>query len=170
MSAHGRSEALIPQRSARRESRKNGDVRIVGLGSPQGDDRAGWAALAELAAKPLPACLALRSCITPATDLLAAMTGARKVVLVDAVAGDVAGAILRGDRSALAASRGALSCHGVALDTLLDLAEACRLLPPELAWVAVTIDPAATVGDTLSAPVAAAVPALARAALEEALR
>jgi hydrogenase maturation protease len=148
----------------------NGDVRIVGLGSPNGDDRAGWAALAALTALPLPDGLSLHRCTTPAADLLAAMAGASRVVLIDAVAGGVTGTLVRGGRADLADRRGTLSSHGVALNTLLDLAEACGLLPPELTWVAVAIDPDAAAGEALSAPVAAAVPALARAALEEALR
>jgi len=148
----------------------SGDIRIIGLGSPQGDDRAGWAALAALTAQPLPDGLSLHRCTTPAADLLAAMAGARRVVLVDAVTGGVAGTLIRGTRADLADRRGALSSHGVALNTLLDLAEACELLPPELTWVAVAIDPDGVAGEVLTAPVAAAVPALARAALDEALR
>jgi hydrogenase maturation protease len=145
-------------------------VRIVGLGSPHGDDRAGWEAVAALAGRPLPAQVELRSCATPATELLPALHGARRVILVDAVAGGSPGTILRGGRGALAASRAGLSSHGVALDTLLDLAETCGALPPELAWVGVTIDPTRAAGESLSAAVAAALPSLSRAALEEALR
>jgi len=147
-----------------------GPVRIVGLGSPHGDDRAGWAAVAALAGAPLPPRVELRTCASPATELLPALQGARRVILVDAVAGDAPGTIVRGDRGALAARRGGLSTHGVTLDTLLDLAETFGALPPELAWVGVTIDPAQANGESLSVPVAAALPALARAALEEAVR
>lgn len=146
-------------------------VRIVGLGSPHGDDRAGWAALAALSARRLPPQVQLCTCATPATELWPALAGARRVVLVDAVAdGDAPGRILRGGQAELAASRGGWSSHGVALDTVLDLARAFGALPPELVWVGVTIDPAAAAGDCLSGPVAAALPALAQAALDEALR
>ena len=149
---------------------RGGPVRIVGLGSPHGDDRAGWAALALLAERPLPAAIELRQCATPATELWPALAGARRVVLVDAVADGTPGRILRGGREELAASRAGWSSHGVALDTMLDLAQTFGTLPPELAWVGVTIDPARTAGEALSATVAAALPALAEAAIEEALR
>jgi hydrogenase maturation protease len=146
-----------------------GAVRIVGLGSPNGDDRAGWAAVDALAAM-APAAIELRICITPASELLPALQGARRVVLVDAAAGQPPGAIVRGDRGALAAARGGPTSHGVGIGTLLDLAQAIGVLPDELVWVGVTIDPTRATGGELSAPVAAALPALARAALEEAMR
>jgi hydrogenase maturation protease len=145
-------------------------VRIVGLGSPHGDDRAGWAAIATLGSATLPPGVELRNCTAPATELLPALRGARRVILVDAVAGDEPGTILRGDRSALTAGGVERSSHGIEVGTLLDLADACGLLPPELTWVGVTVDPARTRGESFSAPVAAALPALARAAIEEALR
>jgi hydrogenase maturation protease len=146
-------------------------VRIVGLGSPFGDDRAGWAAVAALGAAPLPPGVEAIFCANPATELLPALRGARRVVLVDAVAGGDPGAIVRGDRAALRAGRAGLSSHGVGVDAVLDLAAALGELPPELKLVGVAIDPAnAGPAASLSAPVAAAVPALARAALEEATR
>jgi hydrogenase maturation protease len=156
--------------SRRRGRVRGGVVRIVSLGSPHGDDRAGWAALAALAERRLPARIELRQCATPATELWPALAGARRVVLIDAVATGEPGRILRGGRADLAASRAGWSSHGVALDTVLDLAQAFGALPPELVWVGVTIDPALAAGEALSAPVAAALPALAQAALEEALR
>jgi len=145
-------------------------VRIVGLGSAHGDDRAGWAAVATLSDTPLPPGVELRTCATPATELLPALRGANRVILVDAVAGGEPGTILRGDRGALADRGAGLSSHGIALGMLLDLADTCGLLPPELTWVGVRVDPAATCGESFSARVAAALPALARAAIEEALR
>lgn len=147
-----------------------GDVRIIGVGSPHGDDRAGWAALAALAGRALPSGVQLRTCVTPATDLLPALRGARRAVFVDAVAGAAPGRIVRGDRSALAARRAGPSSHGVDLCAMLELAEALGALPAELAWVGVTIDPRNASGDGLSPRVAAALPALGRAALEEATR
>lgn len=160
--------AIAPGRAGSRPGR--GAVRIVGLGSPHGDDRAGWAALAVLAERRLPTRIELRRCATPATDLWPALAGARRVVLVDAVADDEPGRILRGGHAELAASRAAWSSHGVALDTMLELARTFGTLPPELMWVGVTIDPARAEGEAISASVAAALPALAQAALEEALR
>ena len=146
-------------------------VRIIGLGSPFGDDRAGWAAVAALAAAPLPPGVEAIFCANPATELLPALRGARRVVLVDAVAGGDPGAIVRGDRAALRASRAGVSSHGLALDAVLDLAAALGELPPEVGLVGVATGPAdAGPAADLSAPVAAAVPALAHAALEEAMR
>ena len=145
-------------------------VRIVGLGSPHGDDRAGWEAVAALAAASLPPRLELRTCATPATDLIPALRGATRAVLVDAVAGAPTGTVLRGGRGHLAAGRAALSSHGVTIDTLLDLAEVCGALPAELVWVGVTIDAKRCRSEAMSAAVEAALPALAQAALEEALR
>lgn len=167
-----RAGALRPAAATlrRRGRPRGGVVRIVGLGSPHGDDRAGWAALALLAAQRLPAAIELRQCATPATGLWPALAGARRVVLVDAVADGEPGRILRGGRDELAASHAGCSSHGVGLDTVLELAQAFGALPPELVWVGVTIDPAQAAGASLSATVAAALPALAQAALEEASR
>jgi hydrogenase maturation protease len=145
-------------------------VRIVGLGSPHGDDRVGWEVVTALAGASLPPRVELRMCATPATDLIPALCGAKRAVLVDAVAGAPAGTVLRGGRGALAAGRAGLSSHGVAIGTLLDLAEACGVLPAELAWVGVTVDAARCKGEATSAAVTAALPALVQAAIEEAQR
>jgi hydrogenase maturation protease len=146
-------------------------VRIVGLGSPHGDDRAGWDAVAMLADADLPPGIELRTCATPATDLLPALHGARRVILIDAVAGSAPGALVRCARGELGASRAAAaSSHGMSVPSLLELAQALGTLPAELSLLGVQIDPADAEGDGLSAPVAAALPALAQAALTEALR
>lgn len=185
MSAHGRTDVRsaeggavnAPARlkgespGAQRESSPLSAVRIIGLGSPFGDDRAGWEAVAHLATAELPPGIDVHACSSPATDLLPALRGARRVVLVDAIAAGKPGKILRCDRTALRRYRRSLSSHGVDLNTVLDLAEALGELPADVALVGVSIDPAHTgAAGTLSGPVAAALPRLARAVLDEATR
>jgi hydrogenase maturation protease len=150
-------------------------IHIVGLGSPHGDDLAGWAVIDLLAGEPLPAGVGLHRCMTPARDLLGALDGATRVVLVDAIdglsAGAVPGTLLQCAPAGLRNGTGPLSSHGVSVKSLLDLAGAARLLPDDLHCVGVAIDPAqAVAGRTaLSPPVARAVPELARVALDIAL-
>ncbi len=137
-------------------------VRIVGLGSGEGDDRLGFAAVAALARRGVPAGCDLQVCGNPATELLALFAGTTHAILVDAmVDGGAAGRVLCCAPGALTARARATSSHGISVDGVLALADALGRLPPRLTLLGITIDAQQCPhGDTLSPAVAAALPAL----------
>lgn len=137
-------------------------VRIVGLGSGQGDDRLGFAAVAALERRGVPAGCEVQVCGNPATELLALLAGTPHAILVDAmVDGGAAGRVLCCAPGTLAARTRATSSHGVSVDGVLELAAALGLLPPRLTLLGITIDPAQNPhGAALSPAVGAALPAL----------
>jgi hydrogenase maturation protease len=140
-------------------------VRIVGLGSPFGDDRLGWDAIDALQALHATGGAELHRIATPSNELLPLLQGARRVILVDAVAnGEPPGRLVRCGSDALRRGRGGVSSHGVSVDTVLDLAEVLEQLPDELLLIGLAIDPdASRERQTLTPQVAQALPALVAA-------
>ena len=134
---------------------------IAGLGSPHGDDRAGWLAIERLNRQGLlrrhADKLRAVACRAPAAELPALLMGAELAVLIDAVAGDGApGTLYRlsGERS-LTDLR-ASSTHGIGLAESLRLARVLDGGPRVLTIYGVEIA-RATAGETaVSGPVAAA--------------
>jgi len=136
-------------------------VRVIGLGSPFGDDALGWQAVAALGRLPLPSHVTLRFCRDPAVDLLPALRGAQRAVLVDAVVdGGPAGRVTTCDRAQLADAGLHFSSHGIGVPALLDLADALGDAPAELALVGISMAEPAGAAPGLSPQVAAALPAL----------
>jgi hydrogenase maturation protease len=134
-------------------------IRLIGLGSPFGDDAAGPAVVARVAAEGLPEGV---EAVLPARPdaLLDALEGADAAVLVDASrAGLAPGTVHEPAPGALREAR-ALSSHGLGVAGALALAEALGRAPRRLAVVA--IEAAAAAGDGLSEPVRAALPEAAR--------
>lgn len=137
-------------------------IRVLGLGSPAGDDQLGWRVTAELERSSFVAehigsidVLALdRSQAT----LLQHLADAERVILVDAIVADAPHGTL-------------VECHEVeqlesqpqswGLAASLQLAAALEQLPPRWTLLACVIDPGHT-GALLSEPVFAAVPLLVR--------
>jgi hydrogenase maturation protease len=108
-------------------------LRIVGIGSDAGDDRLGWLALAALRDVPMPADTELHCIAAPATELLPLLMGARRVILVDAVASDARpGSLVRCHPRDLERATGEVSSHGLSVDTALDLAAALGERPDVL--------------------------------------
>jgi len=108
-------------------------LRIVGIGSDSGDDRLGWLALAALRDVPMPADTELHCIAAPATELLPLLMGARRVILVDAVASDARpGSLVRCHPGDLDRAAGEVSSHGLSVDTALDLAAALGERPEVL--------------------------------------
>jgi len=138
-------------------------VHVIGVGSRHGDDAAGLAVAAALAARPLPPGLAVRTCERPLPDLLDALEGADAVVIVDAArSGAAPGRVQRLARADLSRSRAA-SSHGLGVAQVLDLAAALGRAPARVEILAVEI--AGAEGPEPSAPVRAALGAAADAAL-----
>jgi hydrogenase maturation protease len=134
-------------------------ILVIGLGTGFGDDAAGPAVVARLAAEGLPP--GVEALIPRRPDALVdALAGAEAAVLVDATcAGLPPGTVHEPERGALREAR-ALSSHGLGVASALALAEALGRAPRRLAIVAVEAQ--ALEGDALSAPVRAALPEAVR--------
>ena len=117
-------------------------VHVIGVGSGRGDDAAGLAVAAALAARPLPPGVVVRACARPLPDLLDALEGADAAVLVDAVrTGAPAGRLRRLALGDLARPRAA-SSHGLGVAQVLDLAAALGHAPAHIELLAVEISDA----------------------------
>lgn len=104
---------------------------IAGIGSPFGDDRAGWIAAAQLEEKVLPASIiALRS---PA-ELLDRLDGIQCLHVIDACqSGQAPGSIFRFEWPAPELNAIAFNgTHDMCLTAALRLAETLQLLPPRV--------------------------------------
>lgn len=136
-------------------------TRIVGIGAPAaGDDGVGLVVLDALEQETWPDGVELHA-VTEPSQIVPLLAGADAVILVDAVLGGAPGAVLHLDRAALAAGAAApVSSHGIGVAQALALAE--RLDPgggpKRLDIIGVCIASPERGAQTLSAPVAAAVP------------
>lgn len=119
---------------------------IVGVGSPFGDDRAGWLVIEALAAandEPTRAAagVTLVALDRPGTVLLEHLRDVDRAVVIDALRGGAApGTILRLDAGQLQAD-GRISSHGVGVAEALSLGAMLRMLPPQLALFAIAVGP-----------------------------
>lgn len=139
-------------------------VRVIGVGTRRGDDAAGLAVAAALAARPLPDGIEVRVCERPVPDLLDALEGAEAAVIVDAArTGAAPGSLRRLTRGELARA-GSSSSHGLGVADALVLAASLGRAPGRIEILA--IEASASEHETLSPRVAAALPQAARAALE----
>lgn len=138
---------------------------IIGVGSPAGDDQAGWWVVRALQRRGLSDRLACQTSIVeldrPGARLIRHLAGADAVVLMDAVVGgQVPGTIHRVDDMALIAADARVSSHGLGVASALALADALGALPPR--WLLYGIDIAeASFDRTPSVAVTAAVRVLA---------
>lgn len=105
-------------------------LRIVGLGSPQGDDQFGWRVLELLQQETVPDSVELVALDRPGTGLLPMLQDTEQVLVVDAV--DMAAApghLIELEASQLLQEPGfsELSSHGIGLIDTLKLAQACQI-------------------------------------------
>jgi hydrogenase maturation protease len=142
-------------------------TRVLGIGSPAGDDRAGWCVVDALHARlGARADIALDKLDRPGAGLLAHLEGAAHVVLIDAMrSGAAPGTIRRVDRADWR-NQGGPSSHGFGVFDALALAEALGSLPPALVVYGVEIG-AAEPGEALTPAVRAAVDELAARIADE---
>jgi Ni,Fe-hydrogenase maturation factor len=124
-------------------------VRIVGVGSPQGADCAGWVAVEALRHSGLPAqfpagLLSLHQCKLPAC-LPQLLVGSRCAIVIDAVAGKTA-RVLRLDAAQLQNRSDLASVHGVGVGEMLALIATLQVPPPAVTVLAIEIDPDAAPG------------------------
>jgi hydrogenase maturation protease len=138
-------------------------ARVLGIGSPFGDDRVGWAVIDALRGSgALTRARASATCYDrPGLRLVEALTGAEHAILVDAMrSGAPPGSIRRLAAEDLTVASGLLSAHGFGVAEAVALARALGALPRRLTVIGIEIaDPQP--GADLSAPVRAAVAAAA---------
>ncbi len=134
---------------------------ILGIGSPFGDDRAGWLVIDALTADRAAGertGLVLAALDRPGAALLDSLRNAERAVLIDAVDatghGVAPGTLLALEPQQLSAVA-RLSSHGFGVAEALALATAIGALPAELTVVGITIAPGALEAEP-SAPVRAA--------------
>ncbi|HTN49631.1 MAG TPA: hydrogenase maturation protease [Burkholderiaceae bacterium] len=118
---------------------------ILGIGSPFGDDRAGWLVIDTLQAsldehERASAGLTLAALDRPGAELLEHLRGADRAVLIDAVRDAGApGAVVRLDPAQLEATVH-VSSHGLGVAEALALGAALQALPPEFTVLGIATD------------------------------
>ena len=142
----------------------NARVRVIGIGSPFGDDRLGWevvealecsSALAAAAGGDLSFVVLDR----PGALLLAHWHDADYVIVVDAVRSGASPGTCHRLGSGEWMTQESVSSHGFGLASALELARALDDLPPHLVLYGMEIDPSGT-GFSLSEPVRRSLPDL----------
>ena len=147
-------------------------IRILGVGSPHGDDRAGWEVIEALHASGWLAQSAADAitaeCVDrPGSQLIPRLAGADMVVVVDAMrSGSPPGTVRKLAIKDIESAPETLSCHGFGPGEALALARALGELPPRLTVFGIDIVQP-TPGEGLSAPVRASIPEAVRRVVEE---
>lgn len=137
-------------------------VRIIGIGSPSGDDQAGWLTVDALGKRDLGAAVMIEKLDRPGAALVARLADADWVILVDAMAGGAApGAIHHFGPRDWNTCDALLSSHGFGVIDALALAQALGGLPERLDVYGIGIAPPAP-GAPVAAVVRRAADALAR--------
>jgi hydrogenase maturation protease len=139
-------------------------IRILGIGSPFGDDRAGWDAVAMLRRRRRTGGgdrqVEIRALDRPGLLLVGQLAGSARVILIDAVrSGAPIGSIHRFDGEELLCSRPVLSSHAGGVTEAVQLARTLGDLPSHLLVFGVEADPVND-GDDLTPAVGAALPEL----------
>ena len=116
-------------------------VRILGIGSPSGDDQAGWLTVDALLAAGLDG-IEVEKLDRPGASLISLLENASWVILIDAMQGDgPLGEILRFDQKDWPSYCDGLSSHGFGVLAALTLARELGSLPPRLDLYGIGIGP-----------------------------
>jgi hydrogenase maturation protease len=107
-------------------------VRILGIGSPSGDDQAGWLTVDALLAAGVDG-VEIEKLDRPGANLIPLLENTSRVILIDAMQGNgQAGDIQRFDQQDWPSYGQGLSSHGFGVLAALTLAQALGSLPPRL--------------------------------------
>lgn len=139
-------------------------VRILGIGSPSGDDQAGWLTVDALAGCGVRGDheLAIEKLDRPGGNLILLLGNADWVILVDAMqSGGQPGQIQHLDRNQWPAYQHGLSSHGLGVHGALSLAHELGSLPSRIDLYGIEIGPA-NPGEQVGAEIQAAAQQLAR--------
>jgi hydrogenase maturation protease len=139
-------------------------VLILGIGSPAGDDQAGWLVVDALSELGLDARegVVLAKLDRPGANLVAKFESAEHVVLIDAMqSGESVGSIRRFDQRDWPGYRGGLSSHGFGVAEALALARELGSLPRRLDLYGIEIG-SVNAGDAPGEAIRAAAQGLAR--------
>lgn len=135
-------------------------IRILGLGSPFGDDRAGWAVAQILEKRRWRSRVEIECLDRPGAGLLERFAESEVVIVIDAVrSGAPPGSLLRIETAAIAAGAAECSSHAFGLADAVALGHALDALPARLAVFG--IEAARLDGGEFSPEVEAAIPRLA---------
>ncbi len=119
-------------------------VRILGIGSPWGDDQAGWLTIDALLARGVRPGVAVEKLDRPGARLIPLLENASWVILIDAMQSDgQPGRIRRFSQQDWPGYRQGLSSHGVGVLDALSLAQAMACLPVRLDLYGIEIGSAA---------------------------
>jgi len=150
-------------------------LKVIGIGSPFGDDQVGLLLINELRQSEqlhsyLSGELELLAVDRPGASLLSLFEGAERVIIIDAVvSGAGLGQLHRWpDSTTLESCDSFLSSHGFGLIQALTLGRQLALLPEQLLVLGVEIDPVAT-GADLSPMLGQQLPILIDLVIEEIL-
>jgi hydrogenase maturation protease len=147
---------------------------VIGVGSPNGDDGAAWAALEQLACRAevqaAGEAIVLESLDRPGATVIGRWQGVRKVVLVDAVrSGAPAGTLHRIAAKDLLSLGCAASSHGFGVAESIRLAIVLGALPEQLVILGIEAGAMAPGRAPLSPEVIRALPDLVDALVREAV-
>lgn len=121
-------------------------LRVLGVGSPFGDDQLGWEVVKLLHQRPtlqafLPNQLQLMYCDRPGIHLLELMRDAQTVFLIDAVkTGAEIGTLHCFKNDEISASTTSLSTHGLGVAEAMKIGKTLHLLPPTVILYGVEIN------------------------------
>ena len=139
-------------------------LRILGIGSPSGDDQAGWLTVDALLAEGVhtEGEVIIDKLDRPGAQLIGLLGGAARVILIDAMQSqDAVGRIRHFGAEDWPAYRHGLSSHGLGVLDALALARELGSLPPRLDLYGIEIG-SANPGEPASKPIHAAARQLAR--------
>ena len=114
------------------------ELRVLGIGSPFGDDQLGWEVVKLLEQFPdlnpfIPGQLQLIYCDRPGMYLLELMRGANTIFLIDAVkTGSVCGTLHRFKNQEIEAVNSPLSSHALGIAYAIKMGRALDELPPNV--------------------------------------
>jgi len=136
-------------------------IRLIGVGSPHGDDALGWVVAGRLAGLAWPPDVEVRRAGRPPLDWVEGLQPGDAALLVDAVRSGAEPGSLRWLAPEALREGAGLSSHGLGVREAVELARGLGRLPRRLEVLGVEL--ATLEGDGLSPAVAAAVGAAVRA-------